>query len=447
MRRPERVQRKNRTVWQLRFEDQFRRIRYRTFRTKAEAERFARETETAQSLGVDPARRVRFNELIQEWDQSHLAHGLRPSSVKDYKQSLKRLSAFFGQREVRGISAVDLERCRNALVLAVQVERTAQFERVLANARRKKDKTPLERYAQIRRELTLIERESEVRANIARGGIRAAAKMIGCARTLWKFAVSRGYAARNIAQDVKKPVALGVVETDLIDTNILAPAEIERLITHTPAEHRCAMRFLFMAGVRFGELTGLMWTDMDWASSRVIVRRQRSGITGKLTAPKTKAGTRWIDLPADLIKELKAHRLQNPGEFMFPIDERNWRSRVWHPSLRRAGLRSVRIHDARHTHASLLIGSGADIVAVSRRLGHANPAITLTVYSHAFARRDTAPLGEKLAAFIRQETVGCDSVATAPDAAQTDTKVIDLMVARGGIEPPTRGFSVRCSTN
>ena len=60
-----------------------------------------------------------------------------------------------------------------------------------------------------------------------------------------------------------------------------------------------------------------------------------------------------------------------------------------------------------HTHASLLIGSGADIVAVSRRLGHANPAITLPVYSHAFARRDTAPLGEQLASFMHRETFGC----------------------------------------
>jgi hypothetical protein len=63
--------------------------------------------------------------------------------------------------------------------------------------------------------------------------------------------------------------------------------------------------------------------------------------------------------------------------------------------------------------------------------------------SHAFARRDTAPLREKLAAFMRQESVGCDSVATTTEAAQPDAEVVDLLVARGGIEPPTRGFSDR----
>ena len=165
-------------------------------------------------------------------------------------------------------------------------------------------------------------------------------------------------------------------------------------------------------------------------------------MTGELTAPKTKAGTRWIDLPADLITELKAYRLRTPGEFMFPLDARNWRSRVWHPALRRAGLRSIRIHDARHMHASLLIGSGADVVAVSRRLGHANPSITLSCYSHAFQRRDAAPLGEQLAAFMRQEALGCDLVVPGTSTEVSDTEVVERMVARGGIEPPTRGFSV-----
>ncbi|MEO7775031.1 MAG: site-specific integrase [Steroidobacteraceae bacterium] len=214
--------------------------------------------------------------------------------------------------------------------------------------------------------------------------------------------------ARNIAQEVRKPKAPATLHTGVIDQQILSPAEIARLVNAVPADHRTTVNFLFRTGVRFGELLGAMWSDVDWASSRVLIRRQRSGMTGELTAPKTQAGTRWIDLDAQLIKELKALRLRTPGDFVFPLAERNWRSRVWHPSLRRAGLRSVRIHDARHRHASLLIAAGADVVAVSRRLGHANPSITLTVYSHVFARRDAAPLGEKLAAFMLAESGGCD---------------------------------------
>jgi integrase len=433
LRRPERKTNGN---WQLRFEDAHRRIRYRTFRTKAAAEAFAKSLVD----GVDTGRR--FHELVDEWRASHLAHGLRASTTKDYRQSLKRLGEFFGQRELRTITSGDLERCRNELVEKVRTERTAKFGRVLAAA----SKTKL---------VELKARESELRAEIARGGVRAAAKMIGCARTLWKFAVARGYAVRNIAENVRKPQVERAVESGMIDSNVLTPVEIERMLAHAPKEHRCAVKFLFWTGVRFGELRGLMWTDMDAASSRVIIRRQRSGVTGTLTAPKTSAGTRWIDLSADLVRELKAHRLSTSGEFMFPIDERNWRARVWHPSLRRAGLRAIRIHDARHTHASMLLALGADIPAVSRRLGHASPQVTLTTYAHAVARRGIAPLGEQLAAFMRRETVGCVSVAptTAPTTATEDQHtevvedVVELTMARGGIEPPTRGFSVRCSTN
>ena len=428
MRRPEK---KPNGRWQLRFEDAHRQMRYRTFKTKKKAAAFAQQVESARNAGIDPARRVRFNELVEEWTASHLAHGLRPSTVKDYRQALKRMSMseHLGQREVRSITAADLERCRNQLVEQVRSEQAARFDRTLRNND------------------VLAEREQELRADIARGGIRAAAKVIGCARTLWKFAVARGYAARNIAQDVRKPKVERAVESDVIDSNILTPAEIARLLAAAPIEHRTTIRFLFMTGVRFGELLGLRWSDVELAKARIIVRRQRSGLTGEMTAPKTAAGTRWIDLPADLVSELKAYRLRTPGEFMFPLDARNWRSRVWHPALRRAGLRAIRIHDARHTHASLLIGSGADVVAVSRRLGHANPSITLSCYSHAFTRRDAAPLGEQLAAFMRQETVGCDSVVSGTWTGEANTEVVDLMVARGGIEPPTRGFSVRCSTN
>ena len=412
------------------------RIRYASFGTKRAAEAALKEKDALRNAGVDPGRRVGFDELARAWAESHLTHGLRPSTIKHYKEALKRLADFFGKTEVRTITAASLEKCRNELVLKVQAERTAKFDRVLAA------------------DPTLKTREAEIRATIKRGGIRAAGKMIGTARMLWKFAVSRGHAVRNIAQDVKKPTALALVESGVIDQNILTPAEVERHLANMPSDQRCFGRFLYMTGVRFGEALGAEWSDMDWNSNRILIRRQRSAMTGEMTVPKTKAGLRWIDLPVGLITELKAHRLRTPGEAMFPIDARNWRMRVWHPSLRRAGLRSIRVHDARHTCASLLIGSGADIVAVSRRLGHSNPAITLSTYSHAFARRDTAPLGERLAAFMAQETVGCVLVASGKNAAvphsehdENINEISGLLVAREGIEPPTRGFSVRCSTN
>ncbi|HEX4269597.1 MAG TPA: hypothetical protein VHY36_17045 [Steroidobacteraceae bacterium] len=78
-----------------------------------------------------------------------------------------------------------------------------------------------------------------------------------------------------------------------------------------------------------------------------------------------------------------------------------------HPALRRAGLRRIRIHDARHTHASWLLAAGANIVAFSRRLGDSDPGVTLKVYSH-FVQRRGAGLGDQLAAFMAAECGGAN---------------------------------------
>jgi len=118
--------------WRIRFLDAHGVGRSATYATKREAEAALSDKRAALAAGLDPGRVVRFDELVKEWTESHLTHGLRPSSVKDYKQALVRMSAQFGAREVRRIGAGDLERCRNELVRTVVAERTAKFERVLA---------------------------------------------------------------------------------------------------------------------------------------------------------------------------------------------------------------------------------------------------------------------------------------------------------------------------
>lgn len=400
----------------------------RSFATRREADAFAKLLAAAESdkahfedmlaagraVGVNvPQERpgaLRFEELVEKWRTSHLTAELRPTTLKDYRQALGRLLTAFSGRELRSIGPEDLERLRNTTVKQVAAEQSARVERKLA-AIEKKDAGK-----RTEADHALLSRAAELRAAAGRSGPRAAGKMIGCAKTLWKFACARKLATFNPTDGVRKPKAarkLDSVDT-VIDSNILTPAEYERLLAATPEEHRCAVRFLFQTGCRLGELRGLAWSDIDFAASRVIVRRQRSGLTGELTQPKTEAGTRWIDLPAELLTELKRHRLRTPGEFVFTFDERNWRSRVWAPSLRRAGLRAVRIHDARHTHASWLIAAGADIVAVSRRLGHADAAVTLRVYSHFVQRRGATGLGDQLAAFMRAERGGGRKVAVEP---------------------------------
>jgi integrase len=162
-------------------------------------------------------------------------------------------------------------------------------------------------------------------------------------------------------------------------------------------------------GMRQGEIMGLMWNDIDLSHGKVRIQRsleetKANGLRFKL--PKTKSGIRTISLPASVIDVLKAHRkrqlelrlalgLGKPGKdalvFCNEAGEPIAPSRVsgaWRDAVKRLKLPKVRFHDLRHTHASALISAGLDIVAISRRLGHASPVVTLTIYAHYFEKSD-----------------------------------------------------------
>ena len=107
------------------------------------------------------------------------------------------------------------------------------------------------------------------------------------------------------------------------------------------------------------------------------------------------------------MKELRDHKLRTQryfGDMVFPVHSRRFRDNVFFPALRRAKLRRIRIHDLRHTCASMLIAKGADLVTISRQLGHANPQITLGIYAHMFARRSESGLGARMEELVRAET-------------------------------------------
>src|SRR5262249_19334046 len=76
-------------------------------------------------------------------------------------------------------------------------------------------------------------------------------------------------------------------------------------------------------------------------------------------------------------------------------------TRRWRDACVSLGLPRVSFHALRHRHASLLIAKGHDVVRVSRRMGHAKPAVTLNIYGHLFDKVDTAPAAVIEAALTR----------------------------------------------
>jgi integrase len=182
-------------------------------------------------------------------------------------------------------------------------------------------------------------------------------------------------------------------------------------VRHVDPDWRAALGVLAYGGLRLGELLGLQWGDVELDRSRILVRRQLEALSGELREPKTKAGTRFVELPSFVMRRLKEWKLRSPKgqlDLCFPdsrggpMDDRNFRIRVFYPALRRAGLRHIRVHDLRHGAASMMIATGADLATISRQLGHANVNITLTTYTHWFARRTESGLGARLEALGRR---------------------------------------------
>lgn len=144
--------------------------------------------------------------------------------------------------------------------------------------------------------------------------------------------------------------------------------------------------FLFFTGLRIGEARALRKVDFKGKEISVTngVRSYKQG----LKSLKTTASERTImldDTTYDVIKPL----LDQEGDFIFgdlePIGMSSVQ-RAWEKAFKTAPVHRIRIHDLRHSHATLLINNDVNIVAVSRRLGHADIQTTLQTYTHLLQR-------------------------------------------------------------
>jgi integrase len=142
-------------------------------------------------------------------------------------------------------------------------------------------------------------------------------------------------------------------------------------------------------GARLGELLGLQPEDVCLESG--TLRIARSVHNSRVSQPKTRAGARTIVLSRVALDAVRGHLDKHAGDmWLFQSPVKEWpihRSTLyityWKPLLRMCGLPlETRIHDLRHTAASLLIADGVPIPVVSQLLGHADSAITLRVYAH-----------------------------------------------------------------
>ena len=216
-------------------------------------------------------------------------------------------------------------------------------------------------------------------------------KALGVLRQVLGVAVADKRLAVNPAAGVAQP-RLPLGEQRFLDAD-----ELARLAEAMPSERdRLLALLLGCTGVRFGEAAGLDRADVDPLRRRVRVERAVAEVRGVVHVGTPKShGARTVALPAFLADDL--------GRNMGSITEANaplfasksgtflrvttWKRRVFDPAARAASLTPppLRVHDLRHTAASLAIASGASVKLVQRQLGHRSATLTLDTYSHLFA--------------------------------------------------------------
>jgi len=211
------------------------------------------------------------------------------------------------------------------------------------------------------------------------------------------YAVKMGLVVRNVAKAVEKP------RVSKVTMSTLSPEEVIRFLdVARDTDYYVYFATLLYTGLRRGELLALRWRNLDLqkATLAVVETGYKLG-DGRyiIKEPKTPQSRRSVTLPPSLVELFKRYRADqellriqlgvslNADDFVFirpdgsPVNP-GAVSLAFRRIIKRAGLKHVRIHDLRHTHATLMLKAGVHPKVVSERLGHANIGITLDTYSH-----------------------------------------------------------------
>jgi len=249
-----------------------------------------------------------------------------------------------------------------------------------------------------------------------------------------KDAVRKNLVVRNVADAADPP-------------RLRRPGEVE-MKTWTPEQlraflegiggHRLAAGFLLAAttGMRRGEVLGLRWRDIDFGARRLKINQTVLNVAYKITIgePKTARSRRTVALDPETVRVLLEHRRRQAAEreevgeayvdqdLVFPREDGqpthpDLFSQTFQRTLKRLGLPRIRLHDLRHTHATMGLAAGVPVKIMSTRLGHATAAFTQDVYVHSLPHMEDAA-ADQIAdlIFIRpdQTTSAGDHEAPAP---------------------------------
>lgn len=367
-----------------------------TYRTKKEAEKAEREALTQQERGtmVDPAKTT-VSELLTTWLKAK-ASTISPNSEKDYEIAIRlHIVPALGKMPVQKLNPAQL-----------QAQFTAWRDAGLKPRTLSRCHSILNQALGQAVEWGMVYRN--VCSSVARPSISKRPASV------WTPDEARAF----LETAMHRPIL-----TRAGDTGKTRPDEL------SPLWH-----FLILEGMRRGEALGLRWQDVNWErgtvhiSQTVVADRNNKGKALIQPRAKTSAGSRSVRLTAETLAVLKEHRdrqaftrkaagdaWQDHGLIVCtstgtPINPNNV-TRSYQRLVMLASVPPIRVHDLRHTAATMLLRAGVPAKIVSERLGHANIGITLDTYSHVLPdMQDVA--AEAMSALMKR---------TEPEAEKTGT--------------------------
>ena len=191
-----------------------------------------------------------------------------------------------------------------------------------------------------------------------------------------------------------KPMPKAIGSPKAVHIDYWTMEEFEKFIDAvTIPLYQVAFRLLYCTGMRIGELRALTYADFDFNNNTVSINKNVHTIRGKefITTPKTPKSIRTISIPKDMMILVGRYFVSNYGmtedDHLFFNAVNSFR-KAFENAIKISGVKRIRIHDLRHSHASMLINLGMPINMVSKRLGHENIQTTLDTYTHLYESKE-----------------------------------------------------------
>jgi site-specific recombinase XerD len=227
-------------------------------------------------------------------------------------------------------------------------------------------------------EISPIHFEEIVGRMLSRGLSKASVnKVIQHFKAVFNHSYSNETIGRNPSKSFK------TLRLDSKEMDYLSQEEMETLLSFTSQRYVGEERWkhvlyltLFTTGMRLGEVLGLQWQRIQFDKNLIIIGQIWSAPENELIYTTKGKKDRVIPLPSELKRELGAIKNFSKSSFLFsdvreaPIDPSNFRNRNWDKDLQSSGIRQIRIHDARHTYASLFMMNGGSLYDLKEVLGH-----------------------------------------------------------------------------